>query len=124
MFQSPDEHLVVVPRSGFPGDPAYELMFRIVSLPDLVEAAVSTGDAALAREQLGLVTEATKGWRTTVIEGALGLAKVILADESALDGTRRNGAGSHVRARERGYSLRNRGSVANWASASAMAVTR
>ncbi len=37
-------------------------------------------------------------------------------DESALDGTGRNGAGSLVRARERGYSLRNRGRVANWAN--------
>ncbi len=81
----PRDALPAFLRLTDPGDPAYKLMFRIVSLPDLVEAAISAGEAALAWEQLGLVTEATKGWHAATIEGSLGLAQIMLADESALD---------------------------------------
>lgn len=77
-------------RSAFlrltdPGDPAYKLMFRIVSLPDLVEAAVAVGDRELARAQLDAMAGLTQGWRAAVITGARELASIMLADGSALD---------------------------------------
>ncbi len=81
----PRDALPALLRLTDPGDPAYKLMFRIISLPDLVEAAVSTGDTALAREQLSHVTELTEGWHVAAIEGALGLANIMLTDDSTLD---------------------------------------
>ncbi|MFT4225427.1 AAA family ATPase [Micropruina sp.] len=81
----PRDALPALLRLTDPSDPAYKPMFRIISLPDLVEAAASTGDLASAQEQVRLVTELTDGWQVASIEGALGLAKIMLADESTLD---------------------------------------
>lgn len=81
----PRDALPTLLRLADPDDPACKPMFRIISLPDLVEAAMATGDLALAQEQLRLVTELTKEWQVASIEGALGLARIMLADESTLD---------------------------------------
>ena len=80
----PRDALPALLRITDPGDSAYQPMFRIVSLPDLVDAAVSTGNQALARAQFDAVTEATRGCRAQVIVGALGLARIMLTEDSTL----------------------------------------
>ena len=81
----PRDALPALLRLTDPSDPIYKLMFRVVSLPDLVEAALQVDDSALAGEQLRVVTEATTGWQVAAVEGSLDLANIMLADESTLD---------------------------------------
>ena len=81
----PGEALPAFLRIADAHEPADKLMFRVVSLPDLVEAAVATGDAALASAQVDEVSALTRGWRAASIEGALGCARILLADPSTLD---------------------------------------
>ncbi len=81
----PRDALPSLLRLTDPADPAYQTMFRIVSLPDLVEAALLAGDEDLARTQAAAVARLTGGWDTAAIQGSLGLARAMLADGSALD---------------------------------------
>lgn len=74
----------VLLRLADPGDPAYKAVFRIISLPDLVEAALSVGDHALARAQFDEVSDITRGWHAQAVDSALSLASIMLSDDRVL----------------------------------------
>ncbi|RZU65120.1 regulatory LuxR family protein [Microterricola gilva] len=72
-------------RLADPNDGVYNLMFRIVSLPDLVEAAVLLGHRPLAGAQLAAMTELQEGWHAPVLSAALGYSRIVLCDDARLD---------------------------------------
>ena len=72
-------------RLADPQDAVYNLMFRIVSLPDLVEAAVLSGHRASAEAQVAAVALIHENWRAPVLEASLRYARTVLAGDSQLD---------------------------------------
>ncbi|MCC2033200.1 AAA family ATPase [Microbacterium allomyrinae] len=72
-------------RLADPEDGVYNLMFRIVSLPDLVEAAVLLGHRPLAQAQVAAMSEIQEGWHAPVLRAALGYSRIVLCDDARLD---------------------------------------
>jgi DNA-binding CsgD family transcriptional regulator len=72
-------------RLADPDDGVYNLMFRIVSLPDLVEAAVLLGHRPLAEAQVAAISEIQEGWHAPVLRAALGYSRIVLCDDALLD---------------------------------------
>ena len=65
-------------------DVVYSLMFRIVSLPDLVEAAVRAGHRSRAESEVAAIVAIQENWHAPVLEGVLGYARIVLADDAQL----------------------------------------
>ncbi len=72
-------------RLADPDDVVYNLMFRIVSLPDLVEAAVLSGHRSAAALHVAAIARIHESWQAPVLESALRYARLVLADDSLLD---------------------------------------
>ncbi|WP_457102094.1 AAA family ATPase [Microbacterium sp. P5_E9] len=72
-------------RLADPADPVYNLMFRIVSLPDLVEAAVLAGHRRAAEAQIAAVAAIHEGWHAPVLDASLRYARLALTDDALLD---------------------------------------
>ena len=72
-------------RLADPDDAVYNLMFRIVSLPDLVEASALRGHRASAEAQVAVIAGIHETWHAPVLEAALRYARLVLTDDSALD---------------------------------------
>ena len=67
------------------GDVVYNLMFRIMSLPDLVDAAVLAGHRSTAETEVAAVAGIHEGWHAPVLVSVLAYARIALADDSLLD---------------------------------------
>jgi len=72
-------------RLADPGDVVYNLMFRIMSLPDLVDAAVQAGNRSTAETEVAAVADIHESWHAPVLQAVLGYARLALADDSLLD---------------------------------------
>jgi DNA-binding CsgD family transcriptional regulator len=81
----PREAERVLGRLADPDDIVYNLMFRIVSLPDLVEAAILSGHAAVAEAQTAAIAAVHERWRAPVLEAAVRYAQLVIADDSQLE---------------------------------------
>jgi DNA-binding CsgD family transcriptional regulator len=66
-------------------DVVYNLMFRIMSLPDLVEAAVLAGHRSTAEAEVAAVARIHEGWHAPALASVLAYARIALADDSLLD---------------------------------------
>lgn len=75
----------VLQRLADPADRVYNLMFRIVSLPDLVESAILLEDRPLAEEQVAALAELHEGWHAPVLTAALEYSRIVLCDDARLD---------------------------------------
>jgi DNA-binding CsgD family transcriptional regulator/Flp pilus assembly protein TadD len=72
-------------RLADPRDVVYNLMFRIVSLPDLVEAALLAGHRSTAEDEVAVIAGIHERWHAPVLEAVLAFADIALADDSLLD---------------------------------------
>ncbi len=64
----------------------YNLMFRIMSLPDLVEAAVLAGHRSHSRgRRSAAIAGIHEGWHAPVLGAVLAYARIALADDALLD---------------------------------------
>ena len=75
----------VARRLADPGDVVYNLMFRIMSLPDLVDAAVLGGNRSTAETEVAAVADIHEGWHAPVLQAVLGYARIALTDDPLLD---------------------------------------
>lgn len=82
----PNDAIRSLRRLTDPDDPAFVEMFAVVSLPDLVEAALVTDDRDIAQSQVDRLTLLHGRWHAPVVESVLRFADLALADEPAFRG--------------------------------------
>jgi DNA-binding CsgD family transcriptional regulator len=68
-----------------PESPHHHLQFSVVTLPDLVDAALATGSRAIAEASVIRLERVHAGWHSPTLESALGYARIALADDDALE---------------------------------------